>query len=77
MARLPYEICLANRTSVELASAVEWCQHRWPHTHGATWTVGFVEQGFVASSRGCLACWNRRWWFQREEDAVMFRLAWE
>lgn len=77
MALLPHAVRLENRTSDELGSAEEWCQRQWPHTHGATWTVGFVGQAVVPASRWAMDCYSRTWRFQREEDSVMFRLAWE
>ena len=66
MAQLLYQVDLRGPLSL-LRSAHHWCRSQWPNTHQATW-CGQINVGRGDAGEG-------RWWFQREEDALMFRLA--
>lgn len=52
-----------------LRSAHHWCHEQWPFTHQATW-YGRINLAW-GNEPG-----EGRWWFQREEDAMLFRLTW-
>lgn len=68
MARLPHRVDIKGPSN-QLRSAYEWCHAQWPFTHQATWhgriNLGWGDEPAEGS-----------WWFQREEDAMLFRLAW-
>lgn len=68
MAQLPHRIDIRAGTD-RLREIQSWCHEQWPHTHQATW------YGRMNPAWGSLLG-EGNWWFQREEDALMFRLAW-
>jgi hypothetical protein len=77
MAGLPHAVTIKNRTLGELEEIQAWCMRTWPNTHQATWYGGWPRQALVMASRGLPhGCYEQTWQFQREEDAVMFRMAW-
>ena len=68
MAYLPYQVALVTELPI-LVMAGDWCEQQWPDEMGDTWYLSLINH---LGQRKYAMNFN----FQREEDAVMFRLVW-
>ena len=79
MAKLPHMVTIKKSTKEELQAVLDWCWRQWPHTHGATWSEStWIGQELLVHKQLniCQRMAFQHFSFQREEDAVAFRLAW-
>jgi len=83
MAILPYRVhvvCLSTQDP-DLDETVAWCNEQWRYTKGATWSHHYMDSLLIDRKSSCYKIGGIvtdviRFFFQFEEDFVMFKLRW-